>query len=170
MTATAGAAILALAAVELLTVPFLRGLLSVHFFVGVMLLGPAAVKTASTGWRFARYYMRSPAYQRKGPPHPLQRALAPVLLVSTFVLVGSGIALAIAGPAPTVLIRVHVLSFLVWIVTLVVHVVAYLRPVARLTASELNPSPDARTARRRRQRWWANVVALVMGAVAALFV
>jgi len=62
--------LLVLSVIELLTVPMLRGLLPVHFFVGVLLLAPLAVKTPSSGWRFVRYYAMAPAYRSKGPPRP----------------------------------------------------------------------------------------------------
>jgi hypothetical protein len=56
LTALAGAVLLVLIVVELVTVPTLHALLSAHVFVGVLLVGPLAVKTASTGYRFVRYY------------------------------------------------------------------------------------------------------------------
>jgi hypothetical protein len=179
LTALAGAVLLVLAAVEVITVPTLRSLLSVHFFVGVLLVGPLAVKTGSTGWRFVRYYTRSPAYRRKGPPRLLLRVLAPLLLASTLALIGSGIALAATGPAPPLLLIMHKISFLVWLVTLVVHVIAYLRPVPRLIADDWRqrrtpPAPGHTPALPapvpgRRARLAVNVAALVAGASAALF-
>ena len=171
LTALAGAVLLVLATVEVITVPTLRSLLSVHFFVGVLLVGPLAVKTGSTGWRFVRYYTRSPAYRRKGPPRPLQRVLAPLLLASTLALIGSGITLAATGPAPPVLLIMHKISFLVWLVTLVIHVMAYLRPVPKLIAADWRQRPDQPTATPapgRRVRLGVNIVALVAGAIAAL--
>src|SRR5262249_5518734 len=98
LTALAGAVLLALIVAELVTLPTIRALLSVHVFVGVRLPGPLAVKTASTGWRFVRYYTQHPAYRRKGPPRPLPRALSPLLLLATLVVIGSGIALVTTGP------------------------------------------------------------------------
>ncbi len=75
LTALAGAVLLVLIVVELVTVPNLRALLSVHVLVGVLLAGPLAVKLGSTGYRFLRYYTGSPAYVRKGPHE--YSALAP---------------------------------------------------------------------------------------------
>ena len=37
------------------TIPELRQLISVHLFVGLLLLGPVALKMVSTGYRFVRY-------------------------------------------------------------------------------------------------------------------
>ena len=171
LTALAGAVLLVLAVVEVITVPTLRSLLSVHFFVGVLLSGPLAVKTGSTGWRFVRYYTRSPAYRRKGPPRPLQRELAPLLLASTLTLIGSGIALAATGPAPPLLLIMHKISFLVWLVALVVHVIAYLRPVPRLIADDWRhraSQPTPGQAPGRHVRLAVNIAALIAGAIAAL--
>ena len=176
LTALAGAVLLVLAVVEVITVPTLRSLLSVHFFVGVLLIGPLAVKTGSTGWRFVRYYTRSPAYRRKGPPRPLQRVLAPLLLASTLTLIGSGIALAATGPAPPILLIMHKISFLIWLVTIVVHVIAYLRPVPRLIADDwrqrrTQPAPGhtpAPPVPGHRLRLAVNIAALIAGAIAAL--
>ena len=82
-------------AVEGATIPFLGSLLSVHIFVGMLLLGPIALKLASTGYRMARYYTRGPEYVRLGPPAPLMRVLvAPVLVLSTLTLFGTGVAAA----------------------------------------------------------------------------
>ena len=68
MTALAGAVLLVLILVEIVTSARLRTLLSAHVFVGVLLAGPLAVKIGSTGYRFLRYYTRSPAFVRRGPP------------------------------------------------------------------------------------------------------
>jgi hypothetical protein len=61
LTALAGAVLLALILVEVVTLPSLRELLSVHVLVGVLLAGPLAVKIGSTGYRFVRYYIASRA-------------------------------------------------------------------------------------------------------------
>ncbi|MEA5453983.1 hypothetical protein SPF06_04530 [Sinomonas sp. JGH33] len=125
LTALTGAVLLVLFAAEIVTVALLRELMLWHFVVGVLLAGPVAVKTASTGWRFVRYYARDAAYRRKGPPRLLMRVLSPVLMASTFAVIGSGIALAVTGPAPDILLRIHVVSFLVWLVLVIAHVVVY---------------------------------------------
>jgi hypothetical protein len=164
LTAAAGAVLLILALVEVATVPALRDMLPVHFFVGVLLAGPVVVKTGSTGWRFLRYYTRHPAYRHKGPPRMAMRVLAPVLLAATLALVGSGIALAATGPAPPVLLRIHVISFVVWLVTIIIHVVAYLARALQLTRDDWRRAADP-TAPATRARLVVNVAALVAGAI-----
>jgi hypothetical protein len=72
LTAAAGAVLLVLFAAEVPTVPTLRTLLSVHFFVRVLLARPLAVKMGSTGWRFLRYYTGAPP--TVAGAHPLRRS------------------------------------------------------------------------------------------------
>jgi len=99
LTALAGAILLVLIMAELVTTASLRTFMSAHVFVGVLLAGPLAVKLGSTGYRFVRYYTRAPAYVRRGPPRLALRLLAPVLVVTTIVLIGSGIGLVVVAPA-----------------------------------------------------------------------
>jgi len=40
------------------------------------------LKLATTGWRFARYYLRSEPYRLLGPPRIVLRLLAPLLVAS----------------------------------------------------------------------------------------
>ncbi|MDQ0240182.1 hypothetical protein [Arthrobacter bambusae] len=173
LTALTGAVVLVLSVAEIATVPTLGSLIVAHFFIGVLLAGPVVAKTASTGWRFIRYYTRDPAYRRKGPPRLLLRLTAPLLVVSTLVLIGSGIALAITGPAPEILIRVHVVSFLFWLATLAVHVFAYVRRIPGLIADDWRrrtiqqkrgkPEPGG-----RRMRLAVNIAVLVLAAIAGV--
>ena len=61
LTISTGLALLVLLAVETLTTLSLRSYLRVHMFLGLLLLPPVALKLASTGWRFLRYYTRNEA-------------------------------------------------------------------------------------------------------------
>lgn len=131
LTATSGFVLLLLLAVEGATLA-LRSLLSVHIFVGLLLIPPVAVKLASTGWRFVRYYSGNSSYRLRGPPQIVLRLLAPVLVAATMVLFGTGVALIVTGPASGFLLALHKASFLVWFILMVVHVLAYLGRVLRL--------------------------------------
>jgi hypothetical protein len=141
LTAAAAALLLVLLAVEGATVPFIGQLLSVHVFVGMLLLGPVALKLGSTGYRMARYYTRSREYVEKGPPPTLMRVLvAPVLVASTLTLFGTGVALvavgpggalAVTGPPGGLLLGLHKASFIVWFGAMSIHVLAYARRAAR---------------------------------------
>jgi len=133
LTSLVGLVLLVLLAVEGATIPWIRPLLSVHVFVGMLLLGPVALKLATIGYRFARYYAGGPEYVRAGPPPPLMRLLvAPVLVLSTLTLFGTGVALLIAPHRGTVA-GLHKASFVVWFGAMTIHVLAHtLRALKRV--------------------------------------
>ena len=54
LTSLTAAVLLVLLAVEGATIPLIHQLLSLHVFLGVLLLGPVALKVASTGYRFGK--------------------------------------------------------------------------------------------------------------------
>ena len=99
LTAAAGVLLLVLFAVLGVTILRIGQLLWLHLFLGMLLIGPVLLKLASTGYRFARYYTANPAYRRKGPPATPMRLLAPLVVLSTVVVFGSGVALLFAGPS-----------------------------------------------------------------------
>jgi hypothetical protein len=132
LTASTGLVLLVLLVVETLTTLALRSYLPVHIFLGLLLLPPVALKLASTGWRFLRYYTRDRPYRLAGPPRPLLRMLAPLLVASTLSLFGSGVVLIVVGHGGGAVGTVHSLSFVVWGVLMVVHVLAYLARVLRI--------------------------------------
>ena len=137
LTAMTGAVLLVLLAAEGFTILSLRQLLTPHFFIGMLLLGPVALKAGSTIYRFARYYTGSAPYRRKGPPAPLLRLLGPVVIASTVGVFGTGIALAVTGPAgrqPWLFL--HKASFVIWFCAMTIHVLAYLPRLPTLLASE----------------------------------
>ena len=68
LTSLTGALLIILLAVIGLTIIALGRLLWVHLFVGLILVGPLALKMASTGYRFIRYYTGERTYVAKGPP------------------------------------------------------------------------------------------------------
>lgn len=126
LTSMAGALLFVLLAAEGVTILSVRSLFTLHAFIGVMLIGPLSIKLGSTGYRFFRYYTGDEAYHRKGPPQPVLRILAPILVAATLALFGTGIALLVLGPhAGHSLIGLHKASFLIWFAVATVHVVYY---------------------------------------------
>ena len=93
-----GAVLLVLLAVEGFTILRVGRLLTLHFFLGMLLLGPVALKAGSVIYRFVRYYTGSAPYRRKGPPALLLRLLGPVIMLLTACVFGSGVMLAVTGP------------------------------------------------------------------------
>lgn len=104
----------------------IRGLLTVHVFVGVLLIPVVCLKLASTTWRMVRYYLGADEYVRQGPPHPALRVLvAPFILSSTALLFGTGVALLATGTTVGVLVGLHKASSIVWFASTGVHVLAH---------------------------------------------
>lgn len=165
LTALAGAVLLVLILIEMVSSVSLHVGITIHIVVGVLLAGPLLVKIGSTGYRFLHYYTGSPAYVRKGPPRLPLRMLAPLLLVATLVVVGSGIGLVVTGPLRSgPLLPLHNLSVLAWLSLIAVHVCAYLWRIPRLVADDW--SKQAHMA--RWLRLGVNLIAVLCGAVAAI--
>lgn len=136
LTGALAAALLVLLAAEGVTIPFIGQLLGPHIFIGVLLVPPVALKMASTGYRFARYYTNDGPYVAKGPPPKALRVLAPGVVVTTLALFGTGIALLIAGPPSETLIFAHKLSFIAWVALMTLHVLGHLLEVPRLARAD----------------------------------
>lgn len=169
LTTMAGAILVLLLAVLGVTILRIGQLIWLHLFVGLLLLGPLTVKIASTGYRFARYYTRNPPYRSKGPPEPLMRLIAPMILISTVVVFASGILLMIAGPSGRDrFLLVHKASFVVWLGFTGLHVLGHLPALGR----SLRPAGLQRefsgSSSGAAGRWIALVGALVGGAVLAI--
>ena len=97
LTAWTGLVLLVLFLAELVTLLDVRGLISWHVALGALLVPPALLKTATTGWRIARYYAGSAAYRTAGPPPLALRLLGPLVVLSTLAVLGSGVALVLVG-------------------------------------------------------------------------
>ena len=167
LTGSTGALLIALLGVEALTVLSLRSLLSVHVFVGVLLIPPVVLKIASTGYRFTRYYTGSPPYVAKGPPPLPLRALGPLVVLSAAVLLVTGVLLLAIGPGDGPVRGLHKLSFIVLGVLVSIHVLAHLRKVAGLTSADWRRRTRLPGGSARRFALLASLLAgLAFGAVA----
>jgi hypothetical protein len=131
-----GAVLLVLLAVECYTILRIGRLLTLHIFLGMLLLGPLTLKAGSVLYRFARYYTRSEPYRRKGPPALLLRVIGPVIMLSTACVFGSGIMLAVTGPGNGPWLTVHRISFIAWASFITIHVLTYVWRLPRLLAAE----------------------------------
>jgi hypothetical protein len=163
MTATV---LIVLLAIEGVTILFLRPLLSVHIFVGMLLIPPVLLKLGSTGWRFARYYLGAAAYRAKGPPALLMRMLGPLVVVATATLFSTGVALIVLGPheGRGVVLGLHKASFVVWLVVTGLHVLLYAPRLPRLLSGDFRPRTRIGGSQLRRG---ALAAALVAGATLA---
>jgi hypothetical protein len=162
LTAATGAALLLLLVVEGVTILFLGQLLAEHIFIGMLLIPPVALKLATTGYRFLRYYGGSAAYRRQGPPILPMRILGPVVGLSTLAVLGTGVGLVAVGRAGHgTLLFAHKASFVVWLVVTGVHVIFYLPRVPRLALADWRVRPLPRLAGTGARR------ALLVAAIAA---
>lgn len=166
LTALVSLVLLMLIIVELVTSAFLRIWLPAHTVVGVLLVGPLLVKMGSTGWRFLRYYTGAPAYVRRGPPPLVLRVLGPVLLVTTLVMVGSGIGLVVTGPIQLFLLA-HVFSALLWLPLMAVHSLAHWSQVPRRLADDWSSRLGPHSQIGRGLRLGVNLGALLLGVIGA---
>jgi hypothetical protein len=117
------AVLLPLLAAEGATLLNVRALLNVHAFIGMLLVPVVAIKLVSTGWRMLSYYRGSEEYVRRGPPHVVLRMLvAPLLVASTIVLLGTGVALLVLNQTEGTLVGLHKASFVVWAGAFGLHV------------------------------------------------
>jgi hypothetical protein len=143
LTAIVGALLLVLLAVLGLTIVRIGQMLWLHLFLGVLLIGPVALKLASTGYRFVRYYSGSAEYRRKGPPYVALRALAPLVVVTTVAVFATGIVLLLEGPASrSTWLLIHKVSFIVWIVATAPHVLGHLLELPRSVRAVRAADPD----------------------------
>jgi hypothetical protein len=136
--------LIGLLAAEGYTIVNMRGIVTVHMFIGLVLIPPVGLKLGSTGYRFARYYSGSRPYRAKGPPMLPLRLLAPVLVAATLVVFVTGVLLLVAGHNLHAVLQLHQLSFIVWGVVFAVHLLAYLPRMARsLRAARREAVPGA---------------------------
>jgi hypothetical protein len=182
LTAWAGLVLLALFIAELVTLLDVRGLLSWHVAIGVLLVPPALLKTASTGWRIVRYYTGSRPYRSAGPPPLLLRVLGPLVVAATLAVLASGIVLIAVGEerGRTELFSVlgqrvdwvglHQVLFVVFAVVAGLHLLARLVPALTLVSARVRRQLGVRTAEGvpgGGRRLVALVAALVAAVVAA---
>jgi hypothetical protein len=171
LIAITGGVLLALLAADGVTILAIHQLLTLHFFIGMLLAGPVLLKAGSTAYRFTRYYTGAAGYRRKGPPPPLQRLLGPFVLGLSLAVIGSGGMLAITGPSGRMWLLVHKASFMVWLVVMSIHVLAYVRRLPRLIGADLATRASARAQEvlaGRAARWLLVTASVLAGLLLAL--
>jgi hypothetical protein len=168
LTSLTGALLIVLLGLLLLTVLSVRRFLPQHFLLGFLVIPPLALKLASTGYRFVRYYIGDQLYRHAGPPQLFMRLLAPIVVVSTLVLFATGLELWFFGLRfGSIWIEAHKLAFMVWLPAIGVHVLAYLSRTGHAALEELSASQLA-GAVTRRSLVVGSLVAGVVLAIASL--
>ncbi len=161
-----------LALLVLLPIPYgsalsLDLLWRVHFFSSLVLIPLLLVKFAGTGWRALRYYLRDAAYRADGPPHPMARLSAPVLVLSTIVLFVSGVVMMLDGNRFAPWSTVHNGAAIVFTGALGLHLLAHLWDAPADAAADLRRARSDGTSPGGRRRVVITVVAFVVGIVLA---
>jgi len=136
LTCAAAVVLTVLLVAEGITIVRMGGLVTVHMFVGMVLIPPVLLKLASTGYRFARYYTHDESYVTKGPPPIVLRVLAPGVVLTTLAVFGTGVALLFTGPPSDTLIFAHKLSFIAWVALMALHVLGHLLELPRLASAD----------------------------------
>lgn len=162
LTSATGLVLLGMLAVEGYTILNVRGLITLHIFLGILLVGPVLLKTASTTYRFARYYLGDHEYVRKGPPHIVLRVIGPLVTLSTLAVLGTGIGL-IWNRSGGLLLTAHKASFIVWVGLMTIHVLGHIRGALVESLHEIRPRSHG-----QRIRLAVVAVSLLVGVGAAL--
>lgn len=127
LTAATGVVLVILLAVLGVTIVRIGQLIWLHMFLGLLLIGPIALKMASTGYRFALYYLGDASYRRKGPPETWLRLIAPIIVLTTVGVFVTGVWLLIIGPVHREPVaEIHKVFFIVWVVFTALHVLGHL--------------------------------------------
>ncbi len=168
LTALTGSLLFVLLAALGMTILSIRALLPEHFLIGFLIIPPLALKMASTGYRFMRYYAGDARYREAGPPTPFLRFLAPFVVLSTVAVFVTGLELWFFGLRfGSVWIEAHKLTFMAWLPITGIHVLAHLNRTGQVAAAELSSSPFA-NALTRRSLVIGSLVAGVVVAAASL--
>jgi hypothetical protein len=171
LTALSGMVLLALFAAEGVTILSVRRLLTLHFFLGMLLIGPVVLKACSTIYRFLRYYGRAAEYRRKGPPALLLRLLGPVVLLTSVSVIGTGVMLAVTGPGARMWLLLHKASFVLWFGAMTVHVLAHVWRLPRLARGDLASKAGRRATEvlaGRAARWLLLTASVLAGLLLAV--
>jgi hypothetical protein len=165
LTALTGTTLYVLLVAIAVTILSVQQLLPEHYVVGFLLIPPVGLKVASTGYRFARYYLRDPRYRLAGtPPVLLRFVVAPILVVSTLAVFGTGLELWIFGLRfGSGWMTAHTLSAVFFAAAAGLHLLSHIRVSAAATVNQAS-SASSREAFRLRS---LVVGSLLLGAVLA---
>jgi len=164
LTGSVGLVLLVALFLEGLTLLEVSDLLTLHVFLGLLLIPPTVLKIASTAYRFFRYYTHSPAYVSHGPPHPLLRMTAPLLIALTAAVLATGVALLVVGPEhPGLILTAHKASFILWFAAMALHVLGHLKEAVLLSRWDWLPRADHARPRGKGLRRGLVATSLVAG-------
>jgi hypothetical protein len=164
LTGAVGLVLLIALFVEGLTLLEIHQLITLHIFVGLLLIPPTALKVGSTAYRFFRYYTNTPTYLRHGPPPPLLRWSAPLLIIFTGAVLLSGVGLLVVGPdRPRLLLTAHKASFVIWFALMALHVLGHLKDAVVFSRWDWWPRADRARPRGKARRRGLVALSVVAG-------
>ena len=169
LTVGTGALLFVLLGALGITILLIGTLIEEHLIIGLILVPPVALKLASTGWRFARYYKGDPRYVEKGPPALGLRVLGPLVILTTVTVFASGIVLMFETPHhDDKVFLVHKVSFIAWIAVTAIHVLGHAPEMFRGLGEDWGPHYLRAEVPGRSGRAMALASALVLGVVLAV--
>ncbi|KJE75730.1 hypothetical protein [Ferrimicrobium acidiphilum] len=127
-------------AIEGVTIVFIGQLIAVHVVLGMILLPIMAYKIIVASYRFAMYYLGASDFKHAGPPELVLRVIGPLLILTTVILMASGIILVYAKPnTPTAALwlNIHRDDFVAWFALMALHVLAYVRRAVGTSSYDL---------------------------------
>lgn len=178
LTAWAGLAVLLGFVAEGVTLISVGHFITAHILIGAFLIPLVLLKTATTGWRMARYYLGSADYREAGPPPLLLRILGPFVVVTGLAVLGSGLALvALGGSTYSTIVQIagfqinaltiHQAAFVAWFIATGLHVIGRAVPAVQLAAGS---GPHGRRIPGDLGRTAVLAGTILLGVAVALFV
>jgi hypothetical protein len=172
LTALTGTTLYVLLVAIAVTILSVQQLLPEHYVVGFLLIPPVGLKVASTGYRFARYYLRDPRYRLAGtPPVLLRFVVAPILVVSTLAVFGTGLELWIFGLRfGSGWMTAHTFSAVLFVVAAGLHLLSHFRVSAAATVNQARSTSSRETFRLRSLVVGSLLLGAVLAAISLLYV
>ncbi len=130
-------------AVEGVTIVFIGQTIAIHVVLGMILLPIILYKILIATYRFSMYYLGARDFKRAGPPELLLRIVAPLLVVTTLLVIATGIILVYTRPgtsSASYWLVIHRDTFIAWFVFCALHVLAYVRRAMGTGSEDLRHS------------------------------
>jgi hypothetical protein len=163
LTASTGIVLTVMLLIEGFTILDVRGYISLHTIIGLALIGPLALKSATTLYRFAKYYTGDREYVERGAPPLLLRLIGPLVVLSSIAVIGTGVALLVDHGASDTWLTLHQASFIVWVSLTGVHFLGHIYEAVVVSGRDFRSRRDDPAARRRTVRLALVVASLAVG-------
>jgi hypothetical protein len=167
LTASTGIVLTVLLLVEGFTILDVRGYISLHTIIGLALIGPLVLKSATTFYRFVRYYTGHGEYLQRGAPPLLLRLIGPFVVLSSLAVIGTGVALLVTHGASNTWLTLHQASFIVWVCLTGVHFLGHIYEALVVSKRDFGARRSDPAARGRVVRLAIVAASLVVGFVLA---